>query len=467
MLVGAVGSGALAGTSFLVVRQGRLQDSLERDLERARTHFLLADLTLDSDPGSEDIRRLLSTYRQAAGMEVMINFDEQVLATSDRFTDESVVPHSLREGLQEEEATYERADIRGTPYVMVGRTLQGTDTDLFFAFPEAGVQRLISELGKVLLTGWLILAAASGLVGILLARRMLAPVSRASAAAQSLAEGLLETRLPVETQDEFGILAMSFNEMAQALQKKITELSEAREREHRFTANVAHELRTPVGALVGEASLVRDQLDDIPASVRRPVELLVQDVTRLRRLIEELMEISLFDAGRQTLEKNEVDVVALIGSLIRRRGWAETVRIEAEPLTMFTDRRRLERVVGNLVSNAIEYGRDDVTVRVRRLGERGLIEVGDKGPGIPAEHIPHLFERFFKADPSRTGTGTGLGLSIAYENVRLLHGAIAVRSELGEGATFSVTLPLTLEGTESDEYEQAPAELGPRRRHAV
>lgn len=443
---------------------------MERHLDRARTHFLLAELTLDSAPGTEgtdDIQQLLSTYRRAAGMEAMISFDDGVLATSNRFADESIIPPALRQGLQDEDATYERTDVGGTPHVIVGRSIQGTDIELFFAFPEAGVQRLISELGKVLLTGWLILAAASGLVGILLAKRMLAPVSRASVAAQSLAEGLLETRLPVETQDEFGILAMSFNEMAQALQTKITELSEARERERRFTANVAHELRTPVGALVGEASLVRDQLEDIPAGVRRPVELLVEDVTRLRRLIEELMEISLFDAGRQTLEKDEVDVPALIGSLIRRRGWSDMVRIEAEPVTMFTDRRRLERVVGNLVSNAIEYGRDDITVRVRQLGERGLIEVSDKGPGIPAEHIPHLFERFFKADPSRTGSGTGLGLSIAYENVRLLHGAIAVSSDLGQGSTFSVTLPLTLDDAEPDDYEQAQVEPGPWRRHAV
>jgi HAMP domain-containing protein len=121
----------------------------------------------------------------------------------------------------------------------------------------------------VLLTGWLILAAASGLVGILLAKRMLAPVSRASVAAQSLAEGLPETRLPVETQDEFGILAMSFND-GSSLTDKITELSEARETRAPLHGQVAHELRTPVGALVGEASLVRDQLEDIPGALEGP-----------------------------------------------------------------------------------------------------------------------------------------------------------------------------------------------------
>jgi signal transduction histidine kinase len=309
--VGAISSGALAGASFLVVRQARLQDSLERGLERARTNFLLAGLALGPESDLGEINNLLNTYRRA-GLEAIFFADGEILATNRQLRDASTVPASLRENLEEdEEATYERTDIAGIPYVIVGQMVEGTDLELFFAFREAGVQRLISELGKVLLVGWLVLVAASGVVGVLLSKRMLARVSRASAAARSLAEGLLETRLPVETQDEFGTLATSFNEMAQALEEKINELSRSRERERRFTANVAHELRTPIGALVSEASLVRDQLDDIPPGARRPVELLVEDVRRLRWLVEELMEISLFDAGRQTVKMEQVDVPIL------------------------------------------------------------------------------------------------------------------------------------------------------------
>ena len=443
--MGAVSSGALAGASFLVVRQARLQDSLERGLERARTNFLLAGLALGSESSLDDINNLLSTYRRA-GLEAIIFADGEILATNSELREASTVPSSLREDLEEDESAYERTDIAGTPYVLVGQMVEGTDLELFFAFREAGVQRLISELGKVLLVGWLVLVAASGVVGVLLSRRMLAPVSRASAAARSLAEGLLETRLPVETQDEFGILATSFNEMAQALEEKINELSRSRERERRFTANVAHELRTPIGALVVEASLVRDQLDDIPPGARRPVELLVEDVRRLRRLVEELMEISLFDAGRQTVEMEQIDVPAVINSLIARRGWKDAVKFEADPVTIDSDRRRLERIIGNLIDNAIKYGREDVMVCVRQGNGAVAIEVADCGPGIPSEHIPHLFERFFKADPSRAGTGTGLGLSIVHENVRLLQGSIDVHSGTGEGSTFKVNLPLTLEG---------------------
>ncbi len=230
--------------------------------------------------------------------------------------------------------------------------------------------------------------------------------------------------------------------MAQALQEKIAELSDARERERRFTANVAHELRTPVAALVSEASLVRDQLDEIPAEFRRPVQLLVGDVTRLRQLLEDLMEISLFDAGRQTVEVDEVDGPTLIRSLLRRRGWVHSVRLDVQPVILRTDRRRLERVISNLVSNAIKYGQVDIVVKVRKTNDKALIEVSDRGPGILPEHLPNVFDRFYKADPSRTGSGTGLGLSIVRENVRVLDGAITVQSEVGHGSTFTVALPL-------------------------
>src|SRR5207247_2816676 len=134
---------------------------------------------------------------------------------------------------------------------------------------------------------------------VLRARRPLGACGRASAAARSIAEGLLDTRLPVQGRDEFGAWAASFNEMAQALEDKIAALSEARERERRFTADVAHELRTPLTALVSEASLLREHLDRMPEDVRRPAELLVDDVARLRRLVEDLMAVSRLAAGRE------------------------------------------------------------------------------------------------------------------------------------------------------------------------
>jgi two-component system sensor histidine kinase MtrB len=231
--------------------------------------------------------------------------------------------------------------------------------------------------------------------------------------------------------------------MAEALEAKINALSEAQARERRFTSDVAHELRTPLTALVGEASLLREHLDRMPEESRRPAELLIQDVNRLRKLVDELMEVSRFDAGRETVQAEPVDVGALIEAVVRARGWDDRVRVEGNGSVLSTDRRRLERIVANLIGNAVEHAGAGVRVLFATGGRRAYVEVIDSGPGIASDHLPHLFERFYKADPARSRGGSGLGLAIAMENARLLGGDIEVRSELGVGTAFRLVLPVT------------------------
>jgi len=277
-------------------------------------------------------------------------------------------------------------------------------------------------------------------VGAILARGTLRPVARASDAARSLAEGLLETRLPVEGRDEFGVWAESFNEMAAALESKISALSAAQARERRFTADVAHELRTPLTALVGEASLLAQHLEAMPPDSQRPAELLIADVGRLRRLVEDLMQISRLDAGQESLQAETVDVGALTAAAVQGRGWDGQVRLDAEDVVITSDPRRLEGIVANLIGNALEHGDGAVAVRIGREGDGTFVEVADEGPGIAPEHLPHVFERFYKADPARSSGGTGLGLAIAQENARLLGGRIEVWSEVGKGSRFTLRL---------------------------
>jgi two-component system sensor histidine kinase MtrB len=271
---------------------------------------------------------------------------------------------------------------------------------------------------------------------------MLRPVARASVAAHSLAEGLLDTRLPVDSHDEFGAWATSFNEMADALVTKITALSEAQARERRFTSDVAHELRTPLTALVAEASLLAEHLDRIPDEARRPAELLVNDVARLRDLVEDLMEISRLDAGEARVREEPVDVGSLVATAVRSRRWDDRVAIEREEVVVSTDPRRLERIVANLIGNALEHAGRDVAVRVGKDGVAAFVEVSDRGSGIPPDRLPHVFDRFYKADSSRAGPGSGLGLAIALENARLLGGDVEVWSEVGRGTRFTLRLPL-------------------------
>jgi two-component system sensor histidine kinase MtrB len=180
----------------------------------------------------------------------------------------------------------------------------------------------------------------------------------------------------------------------------------------------------------------------MPPEARRPAELLIQDVARLRRLVDELMEISRFDAGRESIELEAVDVLSLIRAAIRSRGWDQMVELAGDDVVLSSDRRRLERIVANLMGNALEHGGGRCRVNVGVNGERAFVEVTDRGQGIPSEHLTHLFDRFYKADPSRVGSGSGLGLAIAMENAKLLGGDIEVWSELGTGSRFTLLLPV-------------------------
>jgi signal transduction histidine kinase len=435
MLAVGLSAAALAAGSYFVVRHNLLADSVDAGALQARRNLVVAPAYLRQSRGRG---ALVAAYQRTGTLAVGI--DRGRPFSSSLSVDVREVPRSLREIVRRGDLGYQRETVAGTHYLIVGGPA-GKDAELYYFFSEESLRHELAVLRNILLAGVGILVLVAGLVGALLARRTLRPVGRASEAARSLAEGLLETRLPVEGRDEFGAWAESFNEMAAALEAKIGDLSRAQARERRFTADVAHELRTPITALVAEASLLREHLDGMPADARRPVELLLSDVVRLRRLVEDLMEISRLDARRVSLFRRPVDLAALLHTIVGARGWTGQVEVAGEPVTLHTDPRRLERVLANLLANAVTHGGSGVTAAVRRSGAGVTVTVTDRGPGIAAEHLPHLFERFYKADPSRTGAGSGLGLAIAYENARLLGGRLRVDSTLGAGTRFHLDLP--------------------------
>ena len=440
MLAVGLSAAALAAGSYFVVRHNLLNDSVDSGSRQTRRNLAVAPTYLRQGP-----KALLDAYeRRGDFLTVEVNRGREY---SSSFLGARQVPGDLRRLVRDGKLGYERETVAGTHYLVVGGPV-GSATELYFFFSEESEWHELAQLRNILLAGVGILVLVGGLVGAFVARRTLRPVAQASTAARSLAEGLLETRLPVEGSDEFGAWAQAFNEMAAALEAKISALSEAQARERRFTADVAHELRTPLTALVGEASLLADHLDAMPAASRRPAELLIADVGRLRRLVEDLMEISRFDAGRESVQAENVDLGSLAAAAIRSRGWEGHVRLDAEEVVITSDPRRLERIVANLVGNALDHGGHGVAVRVGRDGTGAFVEVADRGPGIPREHLPHLFERFYKADASRSSRGTGLGLAIAQENARLLGGEIDVWSEPGEGSRFTLRLPSSVVVTE-------------------
>ena len=433
MLAVGLSAAALAAGSYYAVRHTLLADSVRSGERQARRNLAIAPVYL-----SQGTDQLFAAYGRGAAGFLTVGIRRGRPFSSSLGASVREVPAGLRRLVGRGDLGYERTSLAGDNYLVVGGPV-GRDTELYFFFPENDLRHELAVLRNILAGGVGILVLLAGFAGALLARQTLRPVGRASDAARSLAEGLLETRLPVEGRDEFGSWAQSFNEMAAVLETKIADLSAAQARERRFTADVAHELRTPLTALVGEASLLAEHLDSMPPESRRPAELLVADVGRLRRLVEDLMEISRFDAGQESVHAESVDLGALTAATVRARGWEERVRLEADEVELTSDPRRLERIVANLVGNAVEHGDNDVAVRVGSDGG-AFVEVADQGPGIPREHLAHLFERFYKADPARSGGGTGLGLAIAQENARLLGGRIEVWSEPGEGTCFILRL---------------------------
>ncbi len=194
----------------------------------------------------------------------------------------------------------------------------------------------------------------------------------------------------------------------------------------------------------------------MPTDAQRPAELLVRDVARLRRLVEDLMEISRLDSESEIVRVEPVRLHALVDAVVRARGWQQVVETTGDDVTVESDRRRLERIVTNLIGNALEHGGESAHVRVSSNGDQASVEVEDHGPGIDPEDLPHVFERFYKADPARGGSGSGLGLAIAREHARLLGGEIAVASEAGAGTTFALRLPIVAESLHDRDVAVSP-----------
>ncbi|MFE9692963.1 ATP-binding protein [Micromonospora sp. NPDC005806] len=445
VLIAGVSAGALATGSYLMLQQARFDGSLQRAAADARYQLVLAAQFLPLT----DTRRadLLASFAQNGRPVLLVTDDVQ--ASNPRYA--TTPGRALRDTVAAGQLGFQRTPDGARPQLLVvGGRIPGSTAELYVVTVEDDLVDDLHQLRTALAVGWVAVVLLAAAVGNTLARRTLEPVGRASRAARAVAEGLLHTRLPVGGRDEFSVWAASFNEMAEALETKIEALSQAQARERRFTADVAHELRTPVTALVAAASLLADQLDTLPADSRRAAELLVTDVVRLRRLVEELMEISRLDAGREAVSVRPVDVVALLRGIAEARGWADRVTVAGAAPPTGIDPRRLERVLANLMSNAVEHSGGEVRAEVRHTGKSLIVEVIDQGAGIPAEHLPHLFDRFYKVDPSRTGAGSGLGLAIALENARLLGGRLEVRSEVGRGTCFRLELPADHGGDRCD-----------------
>jgi two-component system, OmpR family, sensor histidine kinase MtrB len=305
-----------------------------------------------------------------------------------------------------------------------------------------GVPARATALAFVLAAAGLLLATITGLA-FAASRRVLGPVRRLAEAARQMSGGDLSARVEPAGRDELAQLVTAFNTMASALQGKVAELGQMEARQ--FAGDVSHELRTPLTAMTAVADVLGDEADaDSTAAAR----LVGQEIRHLNRLVGDLIEISRFDAGSAQLIAEDTDVAAAVQECLRARNWAGVCCPVPAGLTVRLDRRRFDVIVANLVGNALRHGALPVTVRAsipvgRAGGSELVLEVRDRGPGLPAGAIGHVFDRFYKADSARARSeGSGLGLAIAQENARLHGGRIDAANDPEGGAVFTVRLPM-------------------------
>jgi len=444
----------LALSAYFITKTAQEDDELDRILTQSRFYLFLADAMLPEAPQAEDYSRLRDALATRGDFSTLILAGTETYISGFQVNTDLVSPE-LAAKVSEGRIGYQDIRMDGEPTIAVGGQVHGGDITLYFFFPQGGRLADLARLRNILAIGGSILAVLGAAGGWVLARGLLGPVGRASRAAYQMSQGDLDIRLRPGS-DELGVLASSFNTMAEKLQAKMLDLEAGQARERRFVADVTHELRTPVAALVGEASLLRARIaasSESSAEVLRLAELVSADITRLRQLVDDLLEISRLEAKAADIFVEPIELGSFLARLGQARDWPKTVELEqpSQEYVIQTDKRRLERIVINLVENALRHGAPPIKVVLvgpsgRAADSEALrVVVTDRGPGIPPNDLPHVFDRFYKADPSRSASrGSGLGLAIAMENARLLGGDLSASNRPEGGACFALALPAAL-----------------------
>jgi len=309
-----------------------------------------------------------------------------------------------------------------------------------------GLQPEEQSIGRLATQAWLTGAVAlvfAVLLALLASRGVLGPVRELRRATNRLGEGDLTARARVRGTDELADVARTFNNTAETLERYVGELRRMESEARRFVADVSHELRTPLAAMMAVTDVLDDEAQRLPGDAGRAARLVSEETHKLTRLVNDLIEVSRFDAGTATLALDDVDVAEAIRATLRARGWSDRVLTDL-PLGVVArlDPRRLDVIIANLVSNALQHGAPPVSVRTHVRPGRLDIEVSDSGPGLAPDVLPHVFDRFYKADTARARSeGSGLGLAIAWENARLHGGGLAAANRPAGGAAFTCHLP--------------------------
>jgi two-component system sensor histidine kinase MtrB len=347
--------------------------------------------------------------------------------------------------------------------------------ELYYLFPLSQEQQTLNLVGRTLALGGVFLVLLIGAIAWLVTRQVVDPVRAAARTAERLSAGRLQERMTVRGEDDLARLASSFNTMATNLQRQIRQLEDLSRVQRRFVSDVSHELRTPLTTVRMAADVLHEARAQFDPSTARAAELLQAQLDRFEALLTDLLEISRYDAGAAVLDAESIDlrnvarrVAEVALPLAERKGSVLRLDFPASPCEAEVDSRRIERVLRNLVVNAIEHGEGrDILLRIRADDHAVAVAVRDHGVGLRPGEAALVFNRFWRADPARARTtgGSGLGLAIALEDARLHGGWLQAWGDPGDGSQFRLTLPRRAGG----DLTESPIPLEPadsRRRSA-
>lgn len=447
-------------------------------LDAAQQQLNSADLTGDPNPDKKLTELALRFANRSGGSD---QYDVIIVSGGQTTTAGDVAATSVPANLRAQVAISDdllmapteviyRDDTEPLPGIAAGSalTLPGTGRyEIYFIFPLTQQVNILGVLQTAVITTGAILVVLLTFIAALVARQVVVPIRAARRAAESLASGNLDDRMKVRGRDDLARLATSMNYMASELQKQISQLEELSRVQQRFVSDVSHELRTPLTTVRMAAEVLYEARDDFDPIAARSAELLQTELDRFEALLTDLLEISRFDAGAAVLAVSEADLRDIVARVIEGTAQlAETsgsqISVHApEPAVAEVDARRIERILRNLVVNAIEHGEGrPIDVHVVADDHAVAVAVRDHGFGFEAAQAKLVFHRFWRGDPARARTvgGTGLGLAISMEDANLHRGWLTAWGRPGMGAQFRLTVPRRAGGV----IESSPLPLVPR-----
>jgi signal transduction histidine kinase len=439
-------SAFLAVTTYGLVRSNLLEQRYETNRQAAYQRAQVVQRVLTS---TESLTEASDQLAQLGVQRAVIYYEGNWSAGVSRFDYRELPPALLTTVLTDNEPARMIARVAGETVMVFGIPLPDLNAAYFEFFDLSDDNRTLSNVALSLFLAGTITTLLGVLLGVFAARRAVRPVAEAAQAAKAIAGGHLGTRLPPTDDPDLGVLAGSFNDMASALQLRI-------ERDARFASDVSHELRSPLMTLSASVEVMQARRHEMPERAQAALDLLASDVSRFQGLVEDLLEISRFDAGAIRLHLEDLQVAQFVRHAVAASS-APSSPVEAteraERIVIRGDRRRLARALANLIDNAKAYGGgDDPEITIAEVNPPGepvthvRIGVEDHGPGVPVEERALIFERFARGVTAgrRSGSeGAGLGLALVDEHVRIHGGRVWVEDRLDgtPGARFVIELP--------------------------